>query len=353
MSAVIMGTRGCGKSTVLGLLHQAMTIRTNTRPGVFRFYIKPNDLNRLLQNTTHRMLRGEFPAYGPANRDDISILLGFKPKSRALFRAWKNNLWTFAGEGFNFKGLGMLLRVYDVSGEAINQYSTAPNIDIFLKVNEIFDSNILILLIDCKKFTNTTRGDKWDALLDYDKECAVIASAYIEYRYRNKRNEKIHPIYLFTKVDEMDKEIKEEFGIEKIENAKMYDEKVCSEIGNKLLQKYMSQTRAILIGSEQVTVPLHETRKSLPKYRPKYFFSWVGLENIEGIASEDSSEEGPRLKVIEIKEKPFRNDFPGFMYEAMLEHIMHIAEEKGGDPRELCEELMNVPGAVIQTDDQV
>jgi len=352
MPVGIIGTRGCGKSTVIGLLYQAMTIYTNAHPNEFRFYMRPNDLKKVADQVRNRMLRGKFPIATQRNiKEETSILLGFKPRSTEVLRAWKNNLIAF--KEYNFRGLGMLLRVYDVSGEDVEEYSTTQNININPHLKNIFDSNILILLIDCKKFTNTTRGDKWDALLDYDKECAVIASAYIEYRYRNKRNEKIHPIYLFTKVDEMDKEIKEEFGVEKIENAKMYDEKVCSEIGNKLLQKYMSQTRAILIGSEQVTVPLHETRKSLPKYRPKYFFSWVGLENIEGIASEDSSEEGPRLKVIEIKEKPFRNDFPGFMYEAMLEHIMHIAEEKGGDPRELCEELMNVPGAVIQTDDQV
>jgi len=335
MSAVIMGTRGCGKSTVLGLLHQAMTIHTNTRPGVFRFYIKPNDLNRLLQNTTHRMLRGEFPAYGPANKDDISILLGFKPKSRALFRAWKNNLWTFAGEGFNFKGLGMLLRVYDVSGEAINQYSTAPNIDIFLKVNEIFDSNILILLIDCKKFTNTTRGDKWETMLQFDRACARIVNAYLEYRRRNKQKEKIYPIYLFTKLDEMDGEIKKEFRVEQIESAKKYEEKVCGEIGNALLQRYMSTTRAVI---EAHTTGFRAHRVSVE--REKYFFSWVGIEKIEGIATPETQ----RLKVIQIEDENgarFQNDFPLFMYEAMLEYIVHIGEKEGGDSPEVLNALFH------------
>ncbi len=316
MPVSILGTRGCGKSTVIGLLYQGMERYTTLNPDDFIYYIT-SETGETVLTIRNNMLKGMFPpATTRHTLDQFQFLMGFKPKMHEKLI----NLVKFREGAW----AGLTFTVYDISGEDIQEYKRSKTAD--QRIKKIFDANIVVIIIDCSIFTNSTSGRKFNKMLELDKEIAIILSAYVEYRNKNKLEEELHPIFILAKADAIDNEIKNEFGLEKL--SKDYDEDINYEIGNNLLKSYLSATLAAILGSQKVYVPLHKA---------KYFFSWVEMDKIDGMVSQAG--DAKKLKVVRDKEGGHAwNAYPTHMYEGFLNNFRDLSE-KYADPKKQVEEI--------------
>ena len=172
MSVSIIGTRGCGKSTFIGLLHQGMEMYTNKNPNNFIYYVTAEVGDKIL-DIRNNLLQGQYPAATTRHQlEQLRFLMGFKPRASEKMVQLVRNFSSFGAYG---DYLGMILSVYDIAGEDIQEFKINKQVNQILK--QVFDSNILVIIIDCAKFTNSTKGRKYVDMLEYDKELAVILAA--------------------------------------------------------------------------------------------------------------------------------------------------------------------------------
>ena len=327
MSVSIIGTRGCGKSTFIGLLYQGMERYSNINPEDFIYYIT-SEVGDKIYDIRNNMLKGEYPAATTRHQlEQLNFLMGFKPKMHEKIIHLVKNFSSFGKYG---DYLGMIMSVYDISGEDIQEYKRIKTLNENIK--KIFDSNIVVVIIDCALLTNSTKGRKYNLMLEYDKEVAVILSAYVEYRARDKMKEKLHPIFILAKMDAMDSEIRNQYGVDRLE--KTYDPEIAQEIGNQLMKSYLSATRAAMYGAQKVGIPLEDS---------KFFMSWVEETRIDGTTE---ATDAPTLRVVKPKfdSEQARNIYPEHMYEAFLNHIRELSYLYS-DPKKQVEEIF---GKVVQ-----
>lgn len=321
MAVSIIGTRGCGKSTFIGLLYQAMERYSNENPNEFIYYVTA-ETGEKIYDIRNNMLSGEYPAATTRNQlEQLKFLLGFRPKPHEqVVNTFKN----FARFGKYGNFLGMILSVYDISGEDVEEYRHNKSIN--KEIKQVFDADILVIIIDTSKFTNSTLGRKYRKMLYYDKELAIILSSYVEYRNKTKINEKLHPIFIFAKIDALDAEIREEHEIESL--SEKYEGKKCEKIGNNLMRSYLSASRAAIYGAQKVGVPLAKA---------VYFYSWVEEEKVDGVPMVGAQH---RLKVIKPlgKIEHARNVYPEHMYEAFINHTRELSYLYA-DPEKQVEEI--------------
>jgi len=302
MSVSIIGTRGCGKSTFIGLLHQGMEMYTNKNPDNFVYYITAEVGDKIL-DIRNNLLQGEYPAATTRHQlEQLRFLMGFKPGAAEKVMNLIRNFSSFGDYG---DYLGMILSVYDIAGEDVQEFKINKQVTQILK--QVFDSNILVIIIDCAKFTNSTTGRKYVDMLEYDKELAVILSAYVEYRSKGEFEEKLNPIFVFAKMDALDAEIRNNY-MDKL--AKDYDPDYTQKSGNEMMTAYLSASRAAVYGAQKVGIPLEEAR---------FFFSWVDEDKIEGVAQA-------------------RNSFPDHQYEEFLNYIRTLSYLYS-DPKKQVEEI--------------
>lgn len=318
MSVSIIGTRGCGKSTFIGLLHQGMEMYTNKNPDNFVYYVTAEVGDKIL-DIRNNLLQGEYPAATTRHQlEQLRFLIGFRPgKYEKIVNLFKN----FSSFGDYGDYLGMILSVYDIAGEDIQEFRINKTVNRILK--QVFDSNILVIIIDCAKFTNSTSGRKYVDMLEYDKELAVIISAYVEYRSKGDFKEKLNPIFVFAKMDALDTEISSEY-IDKLSRG--YDLEYAQESGNKMMKSFLSASRASVYGAQKVGIPMETAR---------FFYSWVEEDKIEGVAQAGAQH---KLKITKPDGEHARNAFPDHMYEEFLNHIKSLSYLYS-DPKKQVEDI--------------
>jgi hypothetical protein len=318
MSVSIIGTRGCGKSTFIGLLHQGMEMYTNKNPNNFIYYVTAEVGDKIL-DIRNDLLTGKYPAATTRHQlEQLRFLMGFKPKAAEKIMQLVKNFSSFGDYG---DYLGMILSVYDIAGEDIQEFKINKQVSQILK--QVFDSNILVIIIDCAKFTNSTTGRKYVDMLEYDKEVAVIISAYVEYRSKGKFKEKLNPIFVFAKMDALDAEIRNNY-MDKL--SINYDPDYTQSAGNEMMTSYLSASRAAVYGAQKVGIPLEEAR---------FFFSWVDEDKIDGVTQAGAQK---LLKVFKPDGTHARNSFPDHQYEAFLNHIRDLSYLYS-DPRKQVEDI--------------
>ncbi|MCK5039032.1 MAG: hypothetical protein KAS16_08030 [Thermoplasmata archaeon] len=323
MSVSIIGTRGCGKSTFIGLLHQGMEMYTNKNPDNFVYYVTAEVGDKIL-DIRNNLLQGEYPAATTRHQlEQLRFLMGFKPVGVEKIVNLVKNFSSFGQYG---DYLGMILSVYDIAGEDIQEFKINKQVTQILK--QVFESNILVIIVDCAKFTNATSGRKYVDMLEYDKELAVIIAAYVEYRSKGKFKEKVNPIFVFAKMDALDTEIANNY-FDKLERK--YDVDYNYETGNELMESYLSASRAAVYGAQKVGVPLETA---------KFFYSWVQEDKIEGVAQAGAQH---KLKITKPDGGHTRNVFPDHMYEEFLNYIRTLSYMYS-DPTDHVEDIFGKVG---------
>ena len=339
MPVSIIGTKGAGKSTFLNLLYQTMRFYTNdpkTRESL-KYYWPPENGQKIENEKNTMQTTGDYPDITKRRRLFVlTYLLGFKPRRFEQLLDKTRELIIQKGAFKNY--LCMILRLYDISGEDISRYNRNPEDN--KDVQRVFDSNIMVLVLDTSKFTNEIHTERTEDLLNYDSHLANIMSAYIKYKVKKRQQDEesdalIHPIIVLAQADALDKDIIDTFKLEKLlalDPKKMSKEKTekvlktANKIGNELMKSYLPSTNAILHGSDLADV-------NLGSDYTQYFLSWTDNER----RGEDYVIKTDEMYYSDGK-RYISNLYSRHMYQAFLEYLRDLAE-KSFDREDLINEV--------------
>ncbi len=335
MPVSIIGTRGCGKSTLVGFLHQSMEKHTIRNPEKFSYYMDRDTTDVCLNKIRNRLQSGKFPqATARGDFQALSFLMSFGATKGDVGKYITSDGLSALKNAFNYKNK-LVLTVFDVAGEDIEEFGSHKSVT--KKLKEIFGSNIMVILIDCSKLTKDIKGEKGREMRKYDAEMSKILSRYEEYRAQNYPDQELHPIVFFTKMDMLDPEIIDSLPNNSIRDLldpqKDYDEEEVREDGEKLLKTFLSGVYANIVGSKVVKVDLHKAM---------YFFSWAGVEGENGVKPADESL-GVKWMDIEGKkdtEEIQSNIYPYKHYQKFISHLGELSKDFS-DPDEKVEEYFN------------
>ncbi len=281
MVVSIIGTRGCGKSTFIGLFLQTIERVTAKNPKQFIFFIK-SETGEAVYELRNHLLGGEYPPSNPpSDNTRIQFILGYRPKIGKRLFTKKKDKW-----------VGSIFEVYDASSVLMEHDGIGR---LSRKLRFLFDSKILGFIVDASKITITEAGERYDEMLRYDKELSSLFSTLLKNRDLTEKEMQLQPIIIFTKVDAMENELKEKVDIKRILGE--YSEDGATEIGDTLFESY-----------------LKDSYKIISDYGKKYYLSWVGADDEN------------RLVVERDKEwRRAHNIYSYNMYEALVLYLRKMA----------------------------
>ena len=335
MPVSIIGTRGCGKSTLVGFLHQSMEKYTMRDPEKFAFYMDRDTTDVCLNKIRNRLHSGSFPkATARGDFQALSFLMSFEASKKDFVKHIGKEGLKALKNALNYENK-LVFTVFDVSGEDIEEFGSHKTVT--KKLKEIFDSNIMVILIDCSKLTEDIKSEKGRDMRRYDAEMSKILARYEEYRARKYPEKELQPIVFFTKMDMLDPEIVDilpNYGMKDLlDPQKEYEEEKVREDGEKLLKTYLSGIYQNFLGSKVVKVDIHKAM---------YFFSWAGVEGEDGVKPAD---EKLGVKWMEIEgekgsEQVQSNIYPYKHYQKFLSHLGELSKDYS-DPDEKVKEYLN------------
>lgn len=335
MPVSIIGTRGCGKSTLVGFLQQSMEKLTIKDPEKFAYFMDPDTTNICLNKIRNRLHSGRFPrATARGDFQALSFLMSFEATKTDVVKHVTSEGLKGLKNAMDYENK-LVLTVFDISGEEIEEFGTQSSVT--RKIREIFNSNIMVILIDCAKFTKDVKSEKAEAMRRYDAEMSQILSRYEEYRAKNAPEKELYPIVFFTKMDMLDPEIVADLpnhGIRKLlDHQKEYKEEEVREDGEKLLKTFLPGIYQNIVGSKVVKVDLHKAM---------YFFSWAGVEGENGVkpAEEELGVQWVEVEGKENIEELTSNIYPYKHYQEFISHLGDLSKDYS-DPNEKLEEYFN------------
>jgi hypothetical protein len=303
MPVSIIGTRGSGKSTFIDLLYQTMVYYTDdpkTRK-TLNYYWRPEFKNLIMAELKAMMEGGGYPpSTDTGDKLIYSFLVGFKPGH--LEKLGERAKYLIKGGEFNSQ-LCLIMDLFDIAGEDLEEFATDPKG--LPQLARMFDNNILVMTIDCSRFTMEVEGPQSDKQREYDYLVAEIISGYTKYRSQKAQkdhnfNKNFYPIFVLTQVDQMDGRIMANHGVDEIvdpktnsegeriidvndliEKTKLYKPddsmkklwKMCNKSANEIMASHMPHTYGILNGANLMMVPLEDDAI-------QYFLSWTANKKV-------------------------------------------------------------------------
>ncbi len=276
----IIGTRGCGKSTFIGLFLQTMERFTAMNSKQFIYFIKSETGEAVYEMRNH-LLGGKYPPSNSSNYNTrIQFILGYRSTIRKRLFIKQKDKWV--SSIFEVHDAPSILKEYDGVGRLSR------------KSRVLFDSKILGFIVDASKITGSETGNRYDEMLRYDKELSFLLSALFKNRDLTKKERQLQPIMIITKVDALENEVKEKVGTKRIHGK--YSEDEATEIGNTLFKSY-----------------LKDSNRFISDYGTKYYFSWV------------EKDDENRLKVERDKKwHRAHNVYSYHMYEALVLYLQKL-----------------------------
>lgn len=362
MSIAILGDQNSGKSVFLGLLYQTMIATNAVTDNSIRYTQNFYFANRLSKIVAD-MISGHWPACREdGDPNELRFLLGYNTEEMKMYdkKRHKMNKYMFRWEE-NCNFACHIAYILDISGETVAEF--AHMMDYFetceldSTLQEVFDSDIVVLLIDSSRFTESTGHNELNPLVEYDRRMAMTLATYIRYREEMGTPEvkRLYPIIFFTKLDAIETDVIKRFrnnyglnipeltdyipgsylpnqedpfpGIVHYNNNK----DAFQQLGVMLMSRYMFHTKTQLMD--------YDSYEGIDLPEPMFFYSWLnGFGNTE----ESDATEGDIDKDLNLK--TYRDDFgltnifSQHMYQAFLYQLGTMFTEVI-DPPEKYREL--------------
>lgn len=347
MSLAILGDQDSGKTVFLGLLYQTMKVTTGAAKDEFR-YIQTKHMADLVEEIEGAMTTGHWPA-GTEGGDpnDFRFLLGYDISEMEMYENIRHRLNNFIFRWGDYGDFGChMAYMLDIAGETVQDFADDVNYldtyELDPTLRQVFDSDIIVLLIDTKRFTES-KGLKNQSLSTYDWTMTKVITGYTQYRSKKRKEQgksgkkKLYPFVFFTKLDDLENGIVQHYKTEHsldipeltnyepgaykpskkdpFPGREFYKERSESyqTLGELLMSRYMSNTHSQLLGSRLVGIDLAE---------PLYFYSWM---NSIGPTEPSSVEEED--KDVDLDIDIYRDDYgitnvyPIHIYQAFLSKL--------------------------------
>ncbi|UCF08072.1 MAG: hypothetical protein JSW28_10615 [Thermoplasmata archaeon] len=277
MVVSILGTRGCGLSTFIGLFLQTIERYTAKHSKQFIFFVR-SETGEAVYEIKNHLLMGKYPPVNPTKeKTRIRFILGYKPPIGKRLTIKQKGKW-----------VSSRVEVHDAS----SVLGKDSGIGVLSRRARVYsDSKVLGFVVDGSKATSLKTGKRHDKMLKYDKELSLLLSSLLKNRNLTEKERQLQPIMIINKIDLLEKKVKEKVEIKRIEGE--YSEDEATEVGNTLFETY-----------------LKDSYKTISDYGTKYYFSWV------------EKDDKNRLKVERSEEwRRAHNVYPYHMYEALVLYL--------------------------------
>jgi hypothetical protein len=260
-SAVIVGARGSGLTTFIGLLYTAQ-VRFGTEAGdEFRFHVERETLQQL--NEIYGELgAGRFPTHDVDwDEHSLSFVLSFRA-SRLL--RWRR-------PGRNAEGSGNAqVRVGGITTEELAELREHDAV-VGESTRLLFHSPVVLPLVDASRLRVEDAGSPTSSPAGYDAQLAAtldLLAKYLSTEPERKARE-MHPLFVLTKFDLCPAATRDRLGAPAGPVA-AWSEEVRRAVGQRILERCLPRTGAFLAASDRAS-PV----RIAP---PRWYFSSLRVE---------------------------------------------------------------------------
>jgi len=299
LEVAIVGDRGSGKTTFLGLLYATLVRSGSDKEDDLRFHASFESLEEVTA-LFQQLMSGGFPDSAiKEGLHEFSFTLGLR-KPRGRFPRLGSRKWNAdAATSVHFTMPGSLgeERPGFLQGSTIG---TGP-------WRDVLDADALILLTESPKLAPKADSTERGPMATYDGQVDALFSAIQRWRSRSG-HELLHPIFLLSKFDSVSPEVLKAANLE-AEPPEPAETAARAVYANTLLETNLPRTLKTVQG---------QSRGRLRFGKPTYFFSWVRAEAKGPGGSE-------KIKLRRIDNGGWEPDYSRVEYLALLECLGEIA----------------------------
>lgn len=306
-SALVLGERGCGLTTFVGLLYTAQVRLGTEHADEFRFHAERESI-RQMEAVYGELGAGRFPAADVDwEQHPLSFVFGFR----------KGHIAWFAGGGGS-GGEGFSTVRFQVGGMPAEVASELRDHDAILDraTLNLLRSPIQIPLVDGAWLAPDHSSIAGLPLARYDQHLAVTLDLLRKFLAadRDKRARQMFPLFVVTKFDRVPAATLKALGAPSSRPVD-WPPDVRAEVGRQILRGYLPATGEFLSRSVEDRVRLAE---------PGWYFSGLQTE-----------EQGDEIRILRRRISPvsgWEPEYPFEEYRRMLAHIGEVAARLPADP---------------------
>ena len=260
-SALVVGDRGSGLTTFLGLLYAAEVRLGTEESDEFRFSADRETIRRL-ESVYGELVAGRFPQEDSDwEEHPIEFVLAYRDGRRGLFgRSVSDRRGEFRTVSVRVGGMPAAELSELVDHDAVLSETT----------RRLLRSRIVIPLVDASRLPPTTDAHVHPDLLRYDRWLCrnfVLLRSFVAAEPRRK-SRVLHPLFVVTKFDRLPEETRAELGVP-AGPAASWPGRTGQELGSRILSRYLPETaRGLVRASEDEKVKVDD---------PSWFYSSLEL----------------------------------------------------------------------------
>lgn len=257
---VIVGDRGSGKTTFLGLLYTAQVKSGSDKADDFRFHAAFESLDEI-SGVFQRLMSGGFPdAATKEGLREVTFRLGYRTPGRGILSRQRSQGW--ASDAF----VSFQLIVLKAFEDEIARHREGSSItDATLR--DALVSDAIVIMVDARKLGAADEDPQVGPWGKYDAALESLLSTIQRSRAHDERT-LLYPIFVFSKFDQVDPEATRLANVEGTPPA-VSKKGPRAAYAKTLLDRSLPRTMAKVRARE---------RQALEFATPSYFFSWVRTE---------------------------------------------------------------------------
>jgi len=300
---VIIGDRGSGKTTFLGLLYAAQVKSGTDTADDFRFHVTYESLDEITE-VFQQLMSGSFPdAASKEGIREIRFHLSYGRAGRFLSRLRSRG--SAPGEAASFRFV--LLRNLEDDLSPFRRGTSGTN----GKLRDVLESDAIAILVDSTRLAVNDKDREVGSMGKYDTAVESLLSTIQRSRSRDARSV-VYPIFIFSKFDSVRPEALRAADVES-EPPGVSKPGPRSAYARALLDHNLPKTMA--------KIGVHEAR-GLKFATPSYCFSWVRTERA-------AQGRPPKVRLRRSGAIGWEPDYSKDEYIALLDSLRTIATHAG------------------------
>jgi len=300
LHVALIGDRGSGKTTFLGLLYATLVRSGSDSADDLRFHTTFESLEEVT-TLFQQMMSGGFPdAAVKEGLHELSFTLGLRKAKHGFLPRLGSRKWNAdAGTSLQFTMPGSLgeERPGFLQGSTIG---TGP-------WRDVLDADAIILLADSANLAPKGDPSSPGPMATYDGQVDALLAAIQRWRSRSG-HEVLHPIFLLSKFDSVKAEVLKAMNLE-ADPPGPAEVAARAAYAGTLLSPNLPRTLATVQGGRGGRMRFD---------KPTYFFSWVRTETKDSSASE-------KIRLRRIDGGGWEPDYSRDEYLGLLECLADIA----------------------------
>lgn len=301
-SALVVGDRGSGLTTFVGLFYTAQVRLGTEEADEFRFHADRETI-RQLEAIYGELGAGRFPERD-VNWEEhpLSFVLGFR----------NGRLGGFSRHGADVEGEFGTVRI-QVGGISTQELAELREHDAVLEesTRRLLRSQMVIPLVDASRLLPASEGSSPHALASYDT--TLVATLDLIGRFlsaeRHRKARRMYPLFVLTKLDQCPRETLAQLEARN-DPPIAWPSDARHQFGRRILERYLPETMKFL------SEPRRETR--LVTEPPLWFFSYLRLTGLRGSPQIARRSRAPIGS--------WEPEYPFEEYRALIERIASLAQ---------------------------